>query len=157
MAKASVFTGARAKVYVNNELVGLFDSCSYSVNIGSEPIHILGKYNAAEIVQTSYEAVTVNCSGFRIIGQGAHLLPAMPTLQELLGLKSITIHISDRQNLTDLPIMQVVNCIPVSYSDGVQSKSTSKIQISYIGTHLSDESGTQTEEGTASALLPSDE
>lgn len=156
--KSKVFVGSRAKIYVKGVLVGLFDSCSYSVNIGAEPAHILGKYNPAEITPTSYEAVTVNCSGFRIIGNGAHVLPAMPKLQDLIHLEAITIHIVDRQeasddNTADGPmVMQVSNCIPVSYSSGVNAKATSKIQITYMGTVHQDETGTQSETGDAADL-----
>jgi len=147
MAKAKVMTGARAKVYVDNVLVGLFDSCSWSVNIGAEPIHILGRYSAAEITQTSYEAVTVNCSGFRLIGNGGHILPKVPKLQDLLNLETITLAMTDRQeeDPSKALIMTVQNCIPVSYSTGANAKSTSRIQISYLGTTHSDESGAQDE------------
>lgn len=146
MAKAKVFTGARAKVYVDNQLVGIFDSCSYSVNVGAEPIHILGRYSPAEIAQTSYEAVTVNCSGFRLIGNGGHLLPKMPKLQDLLQLESVTLTMIDRQaDANAEPIMTVLNCIPVSYSTGANAKATSRIQVTYVGTHASDEAGSQDE------------
>lgn len=145
MAKAKVFTGARAKVYVDNVLVGQFDSCSFAVNIGAEPIHILGRYSSAEIVQTSYEAVNVNCSGFRIIGNGGHILPKVPKLQDLLELESVTLSMVDRQKDDNTPIMVVHNCIPVNYSTGANAKSTSRIQISYLGTHAYDESGVQDE------------
>ena len=146
MGKAKVFTGARAKVYVDNVLVGIFDSCSYAVNVGAEPIHILGRYSAAEIAQTSYEAVTVNCSGFRIIGNGGHILPKMPKLQDLLQLETVTLAMVDRQSPANSdPIMTVQNCIPVSYSTGANAKATSRIQITYLGTHASDESGAQDE------------
>lgn len=145
MAKAKVFTGARAKVYVDNVLVGLFDSCSFAVNIGAEPIHILGRYSAAEIAQTSYEAVTVNCSGFRIIGNGGHLLPKVPKLQDLLNLETITLAMVDRQSTDNTPIMVVQNCLPISYSTGANAKASSRIQISYLGTHAYDESGEQDE------------
>ena len=145
MAKAKVFTGARAKVYVDNVLVGMFDSCSFAVNIGAEPIHILGRYSAAEIAQTSYEAVTVNCSGFRIIGNGGHLLPKVPKLQDLLNLETITLAMVDRQSTDNAPIMVVQNCLPISYSTGANAKASSRIQISYLGTHAYDESGEQDE------------
>lgn len=147
MAKAKVFTGARAKVYVDNVLVGIFDSCSYAVNIGAEPIHILGRYSAAEITQTSYEAVTVNCSGFRIIGNGGHVLPKVPKLQDLLQLETVTLAMTDRQESDPKKalIMTVQNCIPISYNNGANAKATSRIQISYLGTHAFDESGEQDE------------
>lgn len=148
MAKAKVFTGARAKVYVDNVLVGIFDSCTYAVNIGAEAIHILGRYSPAEITQTSYEAVTANCSGFRIIGNGGHLLPKVPKLQDLLNLETITLAMIDRQGAqNDPPVMVVQNCIPISYSTGANAKATSRIQVTYMGTHASDESGAQDEGG----------
>ena len=146
MAKAKVFTGSRAKVYVDNVLVGVFDSCSYAVNVGAEPIFLLGRFSAAEIAPTSYEAVTVNCSGFRLIGNGGHVLPKMPKLQDLLNLEGITLSVVDRQGAAgNEPIMVVQNCIPVNYSTGANAKATSRIQISYLGTHAYDESGAQDE------------
>lgn len=146
MARAKVFTGARAKVYVDNVLVGIFDSCTYSVNIGSEAIHLLGAYSASEIAQTSYEAVTINCSGFRLIGNGGHVLPKVPKLQDLLNLETVTLAMVDRQaDANAEPVMVAHNCIPVSYGTGAAAKSTSRIQITYIGTHLRDESGPQDE------------
>jgi len=159
MATSKVMTGARAQVFVNGLLVGLFDSCSYSVNIGAEPVHILGKYDAAEITQTSYEAVTVNCSGFRIIGKGLHVLPQAPKLKDLLNLEYITLSIQDRATggtrkttpagtaVTErterlvTTILTVDNCIPVSYGSGINAKATSRIQITYMGTACRDESG----------------
>lgn len=141
----TVMTGARAKVYVDDVLVGIFDSCSYSVNVGAEPQHILGRYSPAEITHTSYEAVSVNCSGFRLIGNGGHVLPKMPKLQDLLQLQYVTLSVIDRQQSDDNPIMTVYNCIPVSYSTGYQAKQSSRIQITYLGTHASDEDGEQDE------------
>lgn len=148
MAKAKVFTGARAKVYVDNVLVGIFDSCTYAVNIGAEAIHILGRYSPAEITQTSYEAVTANCSGFRIIGNGGHVLPKVPKLQDILNLEGITLAMVDRQAAVgDDPAMVVQNCLPISYSTGANAKATSRIQVTYLGTHASDEEGAQDEGG----------
>lgn len=145
----TVMTGARAKVYVDNVLVGIFDSCSYAVNVGAEPIHILGRYSPSEVTHTSYEAVSVNCSGFRLIGNGGHQLPKMPKLQDLLNLEYVTLSIIDRQSGGD-PIMTVQNCIPISYSTGYQARQTSRIQVTYLGTHASDESGAQDEGGAVS-------
>lgn len=161
MAKAKVFTGARAKVYVDDILVGIFDSCNYAVNIGAEAVHILGRYSPAEIVQTSYEAVAAQCSGFRLIGNGGHVLPKVPKLQDLLNLETITLAMVDRQapdgvnniNPDNRPVMTVQNCIPISYSTGAAGKATSRIQITYLGTHASDESGDQ-DEGPGGVALP---
>ena len=145
MAKAKVMTGARAKIYVDNVLVGVYDSCTYAINIGAEPIHILGRYSPAEITQTSYEAVTVNCSGFRVIGNGGHVIPKVPKLQDLLQLEYVTLSMVDRQSVDNIPIMNVQNCIPINYSTGVNAKATSRIQVTYLGTHAGDEAGDQDE------------
>lgn len=152
MAKAKVFTGARAKVYVDEVLVGIFDSCSYAVNIGAEPIHILGRYSPAEITPTSYEAVTVNCSGFRVIGNGGHILPKMPKLQDLLQLEYVKLDLIDRQgdtanNPEKRAVMTVQGCVPINYATGANAKASSRIQITYLGTHALDESGDQNEGG----------
>jgi hypothetical protein len=97
MAKAKVMVGSRAKVYVDDILVGIFDSCNYAVNVGAEAVHTLGKFAPQEIVPTSYEAVAAQCSGFRLIGNGGHVLPKVPKLQDLLNLESVTLAMVDRQ------------------------------------------------------------
>jgi len=145
---AKTLTGPRAVVSVDNQVVGLFESCSYGVNIGTEPIHILGRFGADEIAPTSYEAVTINCSGFRVVGQGVHILPKMPKLQDLLNLGPVTISIRDRQ--TGELIMTATGCIPNSYSTGVNARATSRISITYVGLKVTDESGDQEESGATS-------
>jgi hypothetical protein len=142
---AKTMTGARAIVYVDNVAVGLFDSVNYSVNVGAEPIHTLGKFGPQEIVPNSVEAVSVNCSGFRIINQGGHILPKFPKLQDLLNLEAVKLDVVDRQSGST--VMTVVGCVPVSYSTGYQAKGTSRIQVSYMGTKATDESGDQNEAG----------
>lgn len=150
MAKAQVMNGARAKFYVDNVLVGIFDSCSYSVNIGTEPAFVLGRYSAAEITPTSYEVITLNCSGFRIIGHGGHKLPKFPKLQDLLQLESVVLTVVDRQAQPNSePIMTVIGCVPTSYATGYSAKQNSKINITYQGLRASDEEGAQDESGGA--------
>lgn len=156
MAKAKVFTGARAIVKVDNVPIAIFDSCSYAVNVGAEAIHILGRYSPAEIAQTSYEAVTVNCSGFRIIGDGdgnVHNKAKMVTLKGLISLEGVTLSMVDRQD-NSKSIMEVRNCIPISYSTGANAKATSRIQITYMGTAHNDEATSGNDEGDGAVNLP---
>lgn len=143
-------TGARAKVRVDGNIVGVFDSCQYGANIGTEPIHILGRYSADEISITSYEAIQVSCSGFRIVDQGVHVLPAAPQLQDLLNFDTVQIEVEDRQSKEN--IMIVKNCVPQSWSEAQQAKGTTRFNITYIGTILSDESGDQDESDEATTL-----
>lgn len=143
-------TGARAKVRVNGQIVGLFDSCQYGANIGTEAIHILGKYSADEISITSYEAVQVACSGFRVIDQGVHVLPAAPKLQDLLRFESVQLEVEDRQSGQN--IMIVKNCVPQNWGEAQQAKGTTRFNINYIGTVMSDEDGDQDESDGATTL-----
>jgi len=148
MALSKVLTGARAKIYVNNKLVGIYETCTYNMNIGTEPIHLLGRYGPDEITPTSYEAVTISCSGFRVVGQGPHILPAVPKLQDLLTLESVTIAIVDRQSSET--ILTAIGCVPNSYNGNHNARATSRVTINYTGLRISDESGDQSEGGAVS-------
>jgi len=142
--------GARAKVKVAGKYVGIFDSCQYGGNIGTEPIHTLGRYSPNEISITSYEAVSVSCSGFRIIDQGVHVLPAAPQLQDLLNFEAVQIEVEDRQSGKTIAVIK--NCVPSNWSEAQQAKGTTRFNISYIGTLLHDEAGDQEESANASTL-----
>jgi hypothetical protein len=148
---SKVMVGARAKVYVNNQLVGIYETCTYNMNIGTEPIHLLGRYSPDEITPTSYEAISISCSGFRVVGQGPHVLPAVPKLQDLLGLEGVTLTVVDRQ--TSQAILTAIGCIANSYNGNHNARATSRITINYTGLRLSDESGAQ-DEGAGAVNLP---
>ena len=143
-------TGARAKVKVNGQYVGVFDSCGYGGTVGAEPVHTLGRYSPNEISITSYEAVQVSCSGFRLIDQGVHVLPAAPQLQDLLNFETVQLEVEDRQSGKTIAIVK--NCVPTNWSEQQQAKGTTRFNITYLGTVLSDESGDQDESAGASSL-----
>lgn len=147
---SKVLTGARAKVYVDNKLVGIYESANYNMNIGVEPIHLLGRYSPDEITPTSYEAVTISCSGFRIVAQGPHVLPAVPKLQDLLNLNGVTLTVVDRQSGST--ILTAIGCVPNSYNGNHNARATSRITINYTGLRLSDEAGDQDESAGAVSL-----
>jgi hypothetical protein len=142
---AKVLTGGRAVVSVDGTVVGIFESCTYGANVSVEPIHLLGRFGPAEITPTAYEAVAINCSGFRVVGSGAHVLPKFPKLQDLLNLGAVTISIRDRQ--TQQLIMTAIGCVPTSYNSGVNARATSRVSISYTGLKVTDETGDQEETG----------
>lgn len=144
---AKTMVGARATISIDTVTIGMFDSCDYSVSIGTEPIFTLGKYSAQEIVPTSYEIVTVNCSGFRVIGDNANKNIKAPDLSKLLRQEGITISIVDRQ--TGKNILSVNNCVATSYGTGYSAKSTSRIRVTYQGTTADDETNGPQGDGTA--------
>lgn len=141
--KSLVFTGGRAKVYVDNLLCGIYDSCAVTKNIGAEAQFVMGNYGPVEITPVSYEAVIVNCSGFRLIGNGAHKIPKFPKLQDLLNLESVTLVVTDRQ--TGEITCKVDGCVAINNSENVAAKTSSRIQVTYMGLVASDEEGSQSD------------
>lgn len=148
---SKVVTGSRAKVYINNQLVGIFESCSVSNSTGVEAIHLLGRYTPDEIAITSKEAVNISCSGFRVVGQGKHVLPKVPKVQDLLGFEPFTMTIVDRQ--TGETMETILGCVPTTDNTNYNAKATSRVSINYMGIRASDESGAQ-DEGTGAVSLP---
>lgn len=145
---SKVIVGGRAKVFVDNQLVGIFESCTVSNTTGTEAIHILGRYSPDEIAITSKEAVNVNCSGFRIAGQGKHVLPKVPKVQDLLNFEPFTIVITDRQ--TGVTLETILGVVPNTDNTNYNAKATSRVNISYVGILNADESGAQDEAGAVS-------
>jgi len=145
---SKVVVGGRAKVYIDNQLVGIFESCTISNTTGTEPIHLLGRYSPDEIAIISQEAVNINCAGFRVVGSGKHTLPKAPKVQDLLNFEPFTIVITDRQ--TGVTLETVLGVVPTSNNSNYNAKATSRVNISYVGILNSDESGAQDEAGAVS-------
>ena len=157
---ASTMTGARAKVYVNGKLVGMATDCSWSYRLSMEPVHILGRYEVAEIVPTAQEPVDVTLNGMRMYKLGPHVgftgaantETLVPTLASLLTYKDVLIAIYDRaQPANAAPIMQVMQCRATSYSSAVSAKGITSINLTYTGIRVVDESATDNQIQDASA------
>ena len=145
-------TGSRAVVYVDTVAVGIFDSISYGEDLGLEAIYTLGRFSAAEICVTSYNAITVECSGYRVLNGGAHTVPQFPTLQDLLTIKTVNIEVHDRAS--GAVIGTIYSCIPAANRTGFHAKSTSKLSVTYMGLYVSDESTAPQAEGTGLSNEP---
>jgi hypothetical protein len=129
-------TGGRALLYLPNQsgtlvLAGTFDTVSRGRGLSTEAIHTLGQYSAREIAITAYNEVTVNCSGFRVVGAGTTVLGNFPTLGELISFSGVVIKVVDRQ--TGDTIMVVTGAVPNANTENHNVKATSKISISYVG------------------------
>jgi len=149
-------TGARALVYVNNRLVGIFESCTVSNTTSTEAIHLLGRFTPAEIAITAQEAVNITCAGFRVAGNGVNILPAVPKVQDLLNFQPFTITVVDRQSPANAPIVleTILGCVPTSNNTNYNAKASSRVNVSYMGIISSNESGTQSESGVVPDLAP---
>jgi len=147
---SKVLVGSRAKIFIDQVLVGIFESCNWNQNFGNEAIHILGRFSPDEIVITSAEAIPVNCSGFRVVGNGVHTLPKVPKIQDLMNLEDMILQVIDRQ--TGETIFSCLGVKAVGSSGGVQARATSRVTINYMGTRMQDEDGAQDESAGAASL-----
>ena len=139
---AETMQGARAKVYVANRLVGVATSVSFNVSHGAEAIHTLGRFEAQEIVLTSYEAVSVTLNGFVVIGKGVYHKEngksiATP-LGELFKNVEFDIHIEDIE--TKKVIRRVTRCRNTGVSSELGAKATNTYTVTFLGITLQDES-----------------
>jgi len=138
-------TGGRALLYLPNntgtlQLAGVYDTVSRTRGLSVEAIHTLGQYSAREIAVTAYNEVTLNCSGFRVVGAGTTVLGNFPTLGALLGYSGSVVKVVDRQ--TGDTIMVVTGAMPTSDSENYSARATTKTNISYTGIAAFDESTT---------------
>lgn len=139
MAK-NVLTGARALIYFGKTPVGLFTNCSWSVRQGKEPLFILGRYNPAEIVSTTQEAVSLTLTGYRVIEEGPYAKLNVKMLKELLhDADGFGIQIVDRQS--GKTIFKAEGCKVSGWSSGVASRGISDIRLDVVGLLAYDEKG----------------
>jgi hypothetical protein len=140
---AKTITGGRTIVSsdaLGGAVVGIFDSITINEGLTLEDIHTLGKFGPQEIVATAYNAVTVNCSGFRVYGSGLKALGQFPTLQDLVNLGTLTLTVQDRQNPSGAPLQTIISCVPETNNVNYNARASSKVNITYRGTALTDES-----------------
>lgn len=140
MARAKILTGARAKVLINGQLVGLFSQCTWSIRQGKEPAFILGRYNPAEIVPTTQEPVQLSLSGYRVVDAGPYKVANATLLKNLLTEEDFAISVLDRQ--TNKTIFTAVGCRVQGWSSGVAARGVSDIRIDVTGIRGEDEFGT---------------
>ena len=131
-------SGPRAIVHVNGNAAGVFRSISYGVVYGTQAVHVLGRYSAADIDYTSMEPVSISLSGWRVIGAGPHDAFSVPHLSELLRHNYINITVVDR--LTGKTIANISNVRPTGYSTSINDKQLEEINVSAMGLLVSDES-----------------
>ena len=140
MAKAKILTGARAKVLINGNVVGLFSNCTWSLNQEKVAQFILGRFSPAEITPTSQEAVSVTLRGYRVVDSGPYKVANATLLKNLLQEEDFSVVILDRQ--TGKSIFTAVGCRVLGWSSGVAAKGVSDIELRILGLRAEDEFGT---------------
>lgn len=158
MAKSKVMTGPRAVLWIGSSAIGIFNNVSYGVQYDLSPVFILGRTAAAEIDYTGMEVVQLTASGFRIMENGPFAVvdkdsgaSLIPKLQDVLNYQDIVISLHDRLETdpTKGVIMELTNCKPQGFTSSVGARGLQEITVTFLGIHLSDESGSNAEDPTA--------
>jgi hypothetical protein len=144
---SKVVHGARAKVYIDSKLVGIFTNVSYGLTYDAQPSFILGRYNPADIDYTAQEAVNISATGWRVYNRGPHVSPAqggpgVPKLADLLNANYMMFEIYDRaQGKPSKPLMKVTKVRCLGYSGAQTARQLSEVQFNYVGCAIDAENG----------------
>ena len=140
---AKTMTGARGRVYISDpntgraDLVGIFSQISWGLTYDVQPVFLLGRFGADELVYTAQEPVSIQCSGFRVVGAGVHKLAKMPNVMDLLQHEYLQIVVSDRQTGKDIATFHSVR--PVSYNTTLNARNMEEVSVNYMGLLVDDE------------------
>lgn len=161
MAASKVLHGARLKVRIFDratgkpKVIGIFNTISYGLRYSTEPIYILGAYGPVETVITSQEVVSIQASGWRVFGHGAHKEVGMPALQDLLNAEYLEGDVIDRQAEeagTDGRMTKFRNMRVTGYQTSINARGVEEISVEMVALRVDDESTTNTESGSATQL-----
>jgi len=147
MAGSKTFHGARAQLYVNGDLIGIFHNVQYSYTYDTQVPFIIGRSSGTEVVLTGQEPVQVTASGYRVVGAGPFKVASLTKLQDMLDAGDIEIALWDRQ--TGKHVMKLSPAKATGFSSGVSQKQLSEITVNFLGLRLSDEDAENTERGDA--------
>jgi hypothetical protein len=149
MATPKVLHGARAQVYVGGKLVGLLHNISYNVVYDTQDAYVLGRLSAAEIGYTAQEPVTGTLSGWRVVGNGPHII-GLPGLKDLLTADYTQLVVIDR--VTNKRVGSITGVRLTGHSGGQAARQFSETVIPYKGLLMGDESVTNVEPAGSSDL-----
>lgn len=155
---SKVLHGARATVWINGKLIGIFTNVSWGLSYDAQPAYILGRFSPAEIDYTAQEMVSISASGWRIYDKGPHVSPeqggaGIPRLQDLLNADYAVFEIFDRAN-PGRPIMKVTDVRHTGYSQSVSSRQLTEISMTFVGRNVDAENGDAASETAGATELP---
>ncbi len=158
---SDVFSGARAKVRIMDRntgkprVVGIFSTISWSLRYTVEPIYTLGNFGPVALQYTSMEPVSIQASGWRFIGHGAHVEANIPRLQDLLDHQYIEMDVVDRQAEATgqgVRMARFRSVKPVGYSTTVNARGLEEVSVEFTALRVDDESVENAEHPTAAQL-----
>lgn len=123
--------GARAKVSINGQVIGIWTTFSFSFAMDVQPSFILGRFGPAAITTTGYEAVSITAGGWRVVDASFFRIGGIPDLKSLLQQEDLVVAVEDRT--TGKNIAEIQGCLPTGVSVNLSSKQLSDGTNSYLG------------------------
>lgn len=149
MGVPKVFHGARAQVFHKGKLVGLLHNISWNQIYDTQDAYVLGRLSVAEIGYTAMEPVTGTLSGWRVVGNGPHII-GLPQLKDLLTSDYTELTVIDR--VTNKRVGSITGVRLTGQSGGAAARQFSETSIPYKGMMMGDESVTNVEPAGSSDL-----
>jgi len=155
MPASKTFHGARAQLIIAPpgqaaRVVGIFSSVSFGLQFDVNPVYLLGRFSADELVYTGMAPVKVTATGWKVIGAGPHVVAGLPTLDQLLTADYLELAIYDRQ--TDQRVAQIHSVRCEGYSTTINARELDSMSVSFVGLLIDDESAVNQEAVGASTL-----
>lgn len=129
--------GARAKVAINGQVVGIWTTFSFSFSLDVTPSFILGRFGPAALTTTGYEPVAITAGGWRVVDNSFFRVGGIPDLKSLLQQEDLLLTVIDRT--TDKVLAEIKGCLPSGVSVNLSSKQLSDGTNSYLGMLLNTE------------------
>ena len=141
-----VFTGARAIVLFNDEVIGFMSGVTVSEEITYEPVDTLDHLETREHAPTGYR-VSVSGQTFRTVSAGASTTDApgslkqqniFPRFEQILRLQGVTMAIQDR--VTQKTVLLLQNVKAASKNMNITARGVVGENVSFVCTRAMDES-----------------
>jgi hypothetical protein len=145
LGQSPIFHGAKAKVFVDNKLIGVFTSVQYSKAYGLHVAHILGRHSPAAMTYTHQEAISISMTGFRVIDAGPYRLGLVPELENLMKHPGVNIQVEDRTNPQNPKIVVRGVLYGTNFSTGVNARSISDVTVTGLMPMMDDETSDDAE------------
>lgn len=136
LGASPILNGQMAMITLDNKIVGLFSSISYSVSYATTVSHVLGRTGPAAVTYTAAEAVSLQLTGFQVVDTSAYEINAMPQLKQLMSHPGIVVQIIKRDDPTTI-ILQANDLKINNLSSGLAARSIADITVSGIASVMS--------------------
>ena len=133
---ANVFSGARARLKVDGNIVGFAGGVSGSESIDYEPVDVIDLLEVREFVPVAYRA-TLSAQIFRVIGASLKAVGIFPVEENILTSGDLTMTIEDR--LTGNTMSQFESCKSSEHSFDISARGIVSENVSFVTIRLRDE------------------